>query len=541
MKARKCLIMAKSAALVCCVLLWQTASASAWFQDRIVQDRNADVSITIMRWGVPDDDLGNTSDKKFDRIVGQVASDKYKTVTLIFESSAIGKKVFRLTVTTGVHVYDEGRSSFCTLCLGGRRDGYGRGTNSKGAQTSGGCYLEMLFPRNQSLRKLRLIDVQSQGESVYYFVKFNVTPDLIRGPLKVPVSKTATLHPAGFNFEVRDTPAAEKAHAVEDARAPDPAEAPAIDAESGFEHAERKAFEELSQNIAAKYEADMQKLRAGYSDALNALEKRVQASADLKGSVAVKTEKERFALTNSVEQSALSGYSAVKGLQSQFLNQSGMLERQKSAEVGALAQSYLLRLKTIQDDYTKAGKIEDALLARAESAKIKADLDGLYPHRPVLKSVKAEPLIIDRLRYSGAGFIDAVQENSFYQHLLPKGENSRVINGNIRYYTKIQDKNGAVREHVILGHPPKSATHASLDLAEATKETNGTLVMSTLNMPGGDCVAVIKVDGKEIKRIDVTGDVWIEHEIPFNRKSVVVEIHPTGWQREFLFASFVIK
>lgn len=193
------------------VLVASCSFASAWLKDKIVQNKNADVSVTIMRWGVPDDDLSAKTEDKKDRFVGQVASDKYQAVTLVFESVPAGGKFFRLPVTTGVHVFTEGRDSYCTLCPRGRNDGYGGGTNAKGAKTSGGCFFEFFIPRQQSLRKLRLVDVLADGQSVYYFTKFNVSCDLLKSPTRVPISKTATLHPVECSLEPVETSSPEKA------------------------------------------------------------------------------------------------------------------------------------------------------------------------------------------------------------------------------------------------------------------------------------------------------------------------------------------
>ena len=396
MQLKKRLISLKTAVFVICSLFGQITLASAYYQDRIAQNKDADVNITIMRWGVPDDDLDTGVDVKKDRIVGQVASDKHKTVTLIFESVVVDKKLTRLSVTTGVHVYDEGRDSYCTLCPRGRRDGYGKGTNSKGAHTSGGCYLEMLFPRNQALRKLRLVDVQANGQSVYYFTKFNVSRDLLKSPTRVPVSKKATLHPTEFQLEERDATTETKTGGgvadtvqtkgpiVKSADEEKPiirggtAVEQAKGAESGFVHQERKAFEEQTQKIAAQYKDELQRNRDAYSAALNALEKSIQATADLQGAVAVKKEKERFALTQAAPESALSENVAAKALQTNFKIRSAKLEHQRATASGMLAQAYLLRLKTIQDDYTRAGKSNDALLTNAEITRIKASSDYLY-------------------------------------------------------------------------------------------------------------------------------------------------------------------
>lgn len=187
------------------VLFAHSASASAWFQNKLVPEGIADVNVTIMRWGAPD--KVDPQDKK-DRIVGQVASDKFSNVTLVLEGVAADKRTHRFSITTGVHVFDDGRYSYCTLCPESRRDGYGAGTNAKGAHTSGGCFFEIFPATVPRLMSLRLVDVQAEGKSVNYFVKFNVSPTVMRNSFKIPMSKSSTLHPAALTIESSQAPAA---------------------------------------------------------------------------------------------------------------------------------------------------------------------------------------------------------------------------------------------------------------------------------------------------------------------------------------------
>ena len=195
-------------AVLGCLLIAQSSLASAYYQNRVVQDNDADVSVTIMRWGVPDNDGMMAVDlrggAKTDRLVGQVASKKYQKVSLVFEAAQTNKSVCRLTLTTGVHVYYESRNPVCTICRQSRSDSLGASTNSKGAKASGGCFFDIAIPRNSTIRKMRLVDVQADGQSVTYFVNFNVSPDLMRSPTKIPVSKSSVLHSAEFRCETVD-------------------------------------------------------------------------------------------------------------------------------------------------------------------------------------------------------------------------------------------------------------------------------------------------------------------------------------------------
>lgn len=195
-----------AAMAACCLFASHDASASAWFQNKLVPQGVADVNVTIMRWGAPD--TVDPAEKK-DRIVGQVASDKFRNVTLVLEGVAADKRTIRLSITTGVHLFGTSRDTHCTQCLKSSRDGHGAGNNAKGANTSGGCFFEIVPPTQPGLQSLRLVDVQAEDKSVNYFVKFNVSPTVMRNAFKIPMPKTSTIHTAKFTIEAMDAAAGE--------------------------------------------------------------------------------------------------------------------------------------------------------------------------------------------------------------------------------------------------------------------------------------------------------------------------------------------
>lgn len=195
-----------AAIAACCLLVSHDASASAWFQNKLVPQGVADVNVTIMRWGVPDT-VNPTA--KMDRIIGQVASGKFHNVTLILEGIAVDKRTTRLSITTGVHFFGSSQNPICTQCLMPSWKGQGAGINTKGAQTSGGCFFEILLPPQPGLQSLRLVDVQAEGNSVNYLVKFNVSPTVMRNAFKIPMPKGSKTHTAKFSIETIDAAAGE--------------------------------------------------------------------------------------------------------------------------------------------------------------------------------------------------------------------------------------------------------------------------------------------------------------------------------------------
>lgn len=223
---KSALFLTKCTILLICVLSAQLSFPSVYLENKMISDISAEVNLTSMQWGM--------LDSKTDRIIGQVASKRHQTVTLVLESAISTQKVHRLTIQTGVHACSNfegkgkrtgnfhtdggnrnGYTSFCTVC--GNR-------NSKSAMTSGGCFFEITFPRDPAAKSLRLVNVLVDGNSVSYFCKFNISPTLSRSSSEIPVSKSATLHEPQFKFEDASNTPNEKGtkNAPPDADSPEP-------------------------------------------------------------------------------------------------------------------------------------------------------------------------------------------------------------------------------------------------------------------------------------------------------------------------------
>jgi hypothetical protein len=321
-----------------CTVCFVNVQASAWYQDKIVRDKNADVSVTIMRWGVPDKvQMG----EEIDRIVGQVASDKYKTVSLILQTTPVEGTFERLTINTGVHVFLEGRNAFCTLCRKGQRVSVGGGVNSIGAKTSGGCFFDISFERDIARRKLRLVDVLVDGQSVSYFVKFNISPDLTRSPARIPVSKTATLHPAAYIFETINVPV-EKDDEVTDEKSggavtdskdevtDEKSDGAVTDSKSDSSvYSVRQDNEKKLKAISEKFDSKVDQLGAFYVSALEKLAKKVRKEEGWEKSVKVRMEIDRFSDSKEMSTSDISEMTEIKELQLKYMTHLNRIMKEK--------------------------------------------------------------------------------------------------------------------------------------------------------------------------------------------------------------------
>jgi hypothetical protein len=388
----------KPAALLLTLLVSHVAVASAYYQNKLVKDKDADINITIMRWGTPDQDVGLTGNKR-DRIVGQIASAKYQNATLIFETNPVNNKKYQMIISTRVHAYKipEYRAPYCTICLKGRNSAYSGGSNATGALASGGCFFEFDFPRDTAMGKFRLVDVRcsaggsgsslstTAGESVTYFTSFNISPDLVRSPMKIPLAQKATLHETQFSLNLIDVPGSET---KPDPVAPTAATAPAavapaadtpLDNAPPLEHPIRSELDQHTSKMIEQYRKEVNQLCISYISALSAIEDRAKQAADLKLVVDVKTEKDRFAESKSIPDTALASNAEIKKMQTLFQTKKQAMQKQLSEQLSKLAQSYLSGLKTLQDEYTKSGKIDDALKVNREIATVKANPNHIIP------------------------------------------------------------------------------------------------------------------------------------------------------------------
>jgi hypothetical protein len=395
----------KTACIITFMLLFiiQTAGASAYYQNKIVKDKDSDINVTIMRWGTPDQESG-FNDAKKDRIIGQISSMKYRQAVLIFESNPINFKKYQLIINTAVHVYKPAQAVYphCTICAKGRSSSYSGGNNATGAQASGGCYFELFFPYDKSMGKLRLVDVKAHGEkigngdvsapdeSVTYFTNFNVSPDLLRSPMKIPVPQRARLHETTFSLRLVD---------VRDTERPPEPEVPSTPVIPGevkdnsitFDHPLIKELEQHSKKLIEQKSKNDNQLCVSYISALADLASRAKQSINQPLFNDVVKERDRFAESKSVPESDIASNPEIKKLQLILQSEQRDLNIKMDDLTAKLAQWYLTRLNVIQEEYTKKEKFDDVLKICGEIAKVKANSNYVIERFEDATFIKASP------------------------------------------------------------------------------------------------------------------------------------------------------
>jgi len=183
------------ASLVCV----EMTHANCWYKNTLSSREEPDVSVVIMRWGLP---KGGGNGRE-DVIIGQIVAAGYQDVTLIFEGIGTEGKKIQMTLDVAVqrYIYDQNEThSYCISCSRDRNIGRRtiretkRGIMAKEALIGQGCYFQTRVPRDPNLNKLRLVDVKDGETSLRYFVKFNISPDLVRSGLAVPIAQNVTVH-----------------------------------------------------------------------------------------------------------------------------------------------------------------------------------------------------------------------------------------------------------------------------------------------------------------------------------------------------------
>lgn len=175
------------------------AGAGVFLEGKPVLERDYAVSMPILRWGT----LG---DGQNDQLVGQIASDRHREVTLVFNLYAPTERnpVYRMTLVSRTHLLGAStQDRYCAVCHPGPPPGRGaqRGFRDGSTPTPGHCYFSVSFPRIAGVNRMRLVDVRVQDQSVRYLNRFGVSDAVFRSPMRVPALRNATLHQPDVNLE----------------------------------------------------------------------------------------------------------------------------------------------------------------------------------------------------------------------------------------------------------------------------------------------------------------------------------------------------
>ena len=139
----------------------------------------------------------------------------------------------------------------------------------------------------------------------------------------------------------------------------------------------RLLLEEKLDDAAAGYEVDLGELAATYGRAVEALMGKLQAAGDLDAVLAVKQEVDRFTAEGAPTETSEAVPPAVLRLQRQYLSAKARAIDQAtldtSRRIAALTTQYLAALDAREKRCTRDGRLDDALLWRAEMQRVRQD------------------------------------------------------------------------------------------------------------------------------------------------------------------------
>jgi hypothetical protein len=135
----------------------------------------------------------------------------------------------------------------------------------------------------------------------------------------------------------------------------------------------QSAYTEALQEVILNHDKKSTRWPAEYIERAKAVQKQVQLAGDLDGWNAVDMEMKRFESARTiVETNLVTAPTALRLLQSEYLNITEKLALGRSREVMDLTSRHLARIEAQQKELTVAGKIDMAMAVNAEIKRVKA-------------------------------------------------------------------------------------------------------------------------------------------------------------------------
>lgn len=147
----------------------------------------------------------------------------------------------------------------------------------------------------------------------------------------------------------------------------------------------QQAYQERVATTEAKYLDLTKKIPSEYTNALNRLEQLLARNANLDGVLAVRGERDRFAVSQDIPANAVVQSPAeLKALQEKFSGMPGTLESAKRKEIARFSSDYVEKLERIKATLTKSLKIDEAVAIKHEIEKVRTGTDLTSAGKPVV-------------------------------------------------------------------------------------------------------------------------------------------------------------
>ncbi|MFC1497581.1 LamG-like jellyroll fold domain-containing protein [Verrucomicrobiota bacterium] len=148
----------------------------------------------------------------------------------------------------------------------------------------------------------------------------------------------------------------------------------------------KAAFKEQVEKIEANYLADILSCSEKYIKALEILQDKKQKTGDLDGWQIVRKEKERFTSEKEIpEEDIVNKPLELKSLQEKYREYKEKQKLKRAQELAALVDKYQSKLEPMKKEFTRAGKIEQALEIKMEMERV-VSLEEVKKARELLKA-----------------------------------------------------------------------------------------------------------------------------------------------------------
>lgn len=134
----------------------------------------------------------------------------------------------------------------------------------------------------------------------------------------------------------------------------------------------KASYEKSLNGIVSAHETAVKSWPESYFNALKALQSKLQKDGNLDGWSDVKAELDRFQSEPRIEPAHLSARAELQSVQTKYKEAPLQAALEKNQKILSLSQKYQAKLKALQSDLTKQGKMEEALAVNAELKRVKA-------------------------------------------------------------------------------------------------------------------------------------------------------------------------
>lgn len=176
----------------------------------------------------------------------------------------------------------------------------------------------------------------------------------------------------------------------------------------------RKKFDAASEEIRVELEKNRSALGEKYVGALQKLEEDLRDKGDLENLLAVRKERELFVESGTLGSDDISDLSRLRAI---YMESRAPIDTSEKEKTARLLDAYLKQLEILQEDLTRAGDIDTAILAKKEADRVRQSMDKGAP--PAVSSPAADSTVLAKFDPVPSMQHAPVEGNIFKQDTWP--------------------------------------------------------------------------------------------------------------------------